>query len=313
VSEDSFAGVMASMSESSSPDESPSSDSSESSGTTSAPVSESPAVAETAAPVSPAPAQVSEPGPIPYPRFKEVNDERQHLREQMQAYGWAQQIDPSHGQHVAQFYQDLRRDPVGTLIREADFIAQAQPDSAQALRSWAAKMMRSGGVVEDTAPEADLQTADGQLVYSAQQMQKYAEWQQRQLLAQVDQRINPLQHHQQELQQRELVQQARSNAMTWANQTLTQWRSRPHFSEHENDIKELMSSNPKLGLADAYVEILTSKVLPTLGARERSSVVAQMQQKSEAGTVNPSRTAVSPSTRPKSFGEAMRQLTADRT
>ena len=62
-----------------------------------------------------------------------------------------------------------------------------------------------------------------------------------------------------------------------------------------------------LGLADAYVESLTTRVLPGLQAKERSAVVTAMQDKAAAGSPNPGRQPAQGLKRPTKFGEAIRQ------
>jgi superoxide dismutase len=310
---ESFAGAMAGLSEESSSSDSASVESPsttpEVTSEASASPEQSPASVETAAaPVT----SDTRPGPVPYERFSEVIQERNTLKEAAQRYQWAQQIQAEHGPQMAEFYQSLQRDPVGTLIREADFMAQSQPEAAAALRSAAARWLRSGSSPQAEAmPEPDYQAPDGAPIYSAQAMQKVLEWHAKQVTGQLQQQLQPLQQAHQRQQQEAAVAQLRSQATEWAGNTLRQWRAKPHFTEHEAEIKTLMSQQKDLGLADAYVEILTTKVLPKLSAQERSQVVSDMHAKAQAGTVSPSRTPVAAKARPTKFGEAYAQLVAE--
>lgn len=76
----------------------------------------------------------SDPGPVPYTRFKEVNDRFQELRDygQLQEYGYT----PDHLVRLAQFEAGYLRDPVGTvkaLVDDLDLPSEAKSRITESL------------------------------------------------------------------------------------------------------------------------------------------------------------------------------------
>lgn len=246
---------------------------------------------------------------VPYLRFKEVNEERSRFKESLDKLAWASQIPETDAPTVAEFYTRLRQDPMGTLIGELEAAATSDPSYAQAIRSAAAKWLSAGRAQAkaDAMPEPDLETGDGRLLYSDAQQRKLLEWNERRVLARMHQTLQPIQQHMQRVQADTLRSQIQTQAQDWAVKTYETWKARPHFESHKAEIGKLMADKG-IGVADAYAEILTTKVLPSLSAQERSSVVAAMHQKAEAGSVNPARTPAQGLKRPSSFKEAMAQL-----
>jgi hypothetical protein len=158
-------------------------------------------------------------------------------------------------------------------------------------------------------PEPDLQTPDGALVYSHTQQQKLLDWRDRRAEQRYAKTVQPLQQWAAQAQADALRAKVANDAQSWAHATFAEWSKKPHFVEHKQAIGELMRDR-NLGVADAYVEILTTRVLPTMAAKERSTVVAAMHQKAQAGTANPARTPAQGLKKPAGFGEAMQQLVA---
>lgn len=249
---------------------------------------------------------------MPYPRFKEVNEARKRFEEQAQKLAWAQAIPDTAAPTITEFYQSFTRDPIGTLIREVEGIAQSDPAHAQAVRSAAARWLGAGRGQQQAAaepmPEPDLQAQDGTLVYSAAQGQKLREWDRRQLMAQVSQQMQPLQQFAAKQQADAMRAEIKANADSWAQSTYAQWKQKPHFEDHKQQIAQLMQANPQMGVADAYAEVLVTQVLPKLSATERSSVVAAMQSKAAAGTMDPSRGPAQGPPKFKGFGDAYLHL-----
>lgn len=272
-----------------------------------------PASAEATAAQGP-PGLQAEPGPVPYKRFQEVNTERTKFKQDLERYAWAQGIEPEHGQSIAQFVQALRSDPVGTLLTELQTIAQADPERAQAVRSFAARMLNQGrgqaAPAADLEPEPDLQAGDGTLVYSAQQLKAWNEWNKRQLQADFAKQVQPLQQFAAQEQAQRMRADIQAKATQWAQDTYAQWSQRPHFAEHRAEIGALMRDR-QIGVGEAYAEILATKVLPTLSAQEQRKTVDAMTSKVAAGTTNPTRMPVAQKPRPKDFGEAFAQLLGD--
>lgn len=316
---DDFSGVMSAMSSGdsggSTSAETPSAASSEPAGA-SAPSAESSALATAPATTESATQTIPDPlegQAVPYVRFREVNEKAKTLESTLGRYKWAEAIPDQAAPVITQFYQDFTRDPVGTLLREIESAAQSDPAHAQSIKSAAARWLGAGrGQAQAQAeamPEPDLQAGDGTLVYSAQQAQKLLDWRDRRSQAQMAQQIQPLQKFAAQQQAAQMRSEIAANAQQWAQSTFSQWSKRPHFTEYRKEIAGLMEQHG-YGVADAYADVLTHHVLPKLSATERSSVVAQMQQKAAAGTTNPSRTPAQGLPAPKTFAEAMRQQMA---
>lgn len=249
---------------------------------------------------------------VPYPRFREVNEARKAHEQALQRLSWASTIPEHAAPVITQFYQDFTRDGIGTLIREIESLAQADPTHGQALRSAAARWLGAGrgqAVAAEPMPEPDLQAGDGTLVYSAPQAQKLMEWRERRLVSQMQQQVQPLQQFAARTEAERLRVEVQAKANDWARSTYAQWSQKPFFVEHKQQIAGLMQEKG-LGIADAYAEVLTTQVLPKLQATERSQVVAQMHQKAAAGTTNPSRGPAQGQPKAKTFGEAYSQLLA---
>src|SRR5688572_14721098 len=64
-----------------------------------------------AAPVAETPTN-TEPGPIPYPRFKEVNDKWTAASKELESYGWAKGVNPQLAQSAIQLLQRAQGNPL---------------------------------------------------------------------------------------------------------------------------------------------------------------------------------------------------------
>lgn len=247
---------------------------------------------------------------IPYQRFREVNEERGRYKESLDKLAWAQAIPDTAAPVITEFYRSFQSDPIGTLIREVESIAQADPAHAHAVRSAAARWLgaaRGQSAQAEAMPEPDLQAQDGTLVYSASQAQKLLDWRDRRAEQKIAEQVQPLQKFIAEKQAKDLRKEIKSNAQEWAKSTYAQWSQRPHFTEYKQQIASLMQQHG-YGVADAYAEVLATQVLPKLSATERTSVVAAMHQKAAAGTTNPSRGPAQGVPKFQSFGAAAKHL-----
>lgn len=246
---------------------------------------------------------------IPYVRFREVNEERTRYKDSLDKLRWAEAIPEKAAPAIAQFYQDLQQDPIGTLLREVEGM-MGDPAHSTAVRSAAARWMGSAQPARNDMPEADLQSADGTLVYSAAQAHKLMEWRDARTQEQFSKQMQPLQHWAAQQQAQTIRTEIASQAKDWAAKTYQQWSSRPHFTEHKAEIADLMErhAGTDYGIADAYAEMLSTTVFPTLQHTATSGVVAALHQKAAAGTTNPSRGPAQTAGRPTSFGEAMATL-----
>lgn len=262
----------------------------------------------TTAEVGPESGSQPPPGPpktVPYARLSEVVQERNTLRQQMQALQWAQTIPAEHAPVVAQLYQNLARDPVGTLIQEAEALAASgDPNAAQALRSAAARWLRAGRQ-PNAPPEVDLtpalQSEDGRAVYTADQVQAIIDQRVQSRVDELMQKLQPLEADVQERKVQQMAQEIRSRAKAKADKI----RAYPHFAQHKDAIVQRMKADASVSAEEAYIEI----VLPHLTAAEQKRVVQNLHAKAQAGSVTPGRApAATTAPAPTSFREAFEQV-----
>lgn len=134
-------------------------------------------------PATPAGAENTEeaqpPGPIPYARFKEVNDSRRELEEQLQpfrdleGYGY----NAAELQRLATWEQEYSQDPAGTWLRIASEI-EGLPDEVKAAVSAHTDSTQGAPVADGTPPQPASEDAGGE--------EKVPEWGQK-LLSQYEQ------------------------------------------------------------------------------------------------------------------------------
>jgi hypothetical protein len=251
-------------------------------------------------------------GPIPFDRHQAALDNArtkakdEALAEWRQQHGWAEHVDRAaveQAQRVGQLYAQNRVAFVDQLLQDA---LQNQTDGPQILsligRALASRRGQSAQL--ETEPEPDLQTEDGRGVYSATQLQKWRDWNNRQLEARFDQKLQPLQSAEERRAQDAAVAEMRTQAVTDAQALLTELRQSPGFKEHEVAIKAAMTADPKLSVEAAYRKV----VVPKLSQTERQAVVADLQKTATATTASPTHSSAAP---PKSyasmgFAEALR-------
>jgi len=222
----------------------------------------------------------SQPGPIPYDRFHEVNTRMQTAESR------AKEIEAQlrEVQPLLTWRQQFQHDPIAAFGQLAEEL-QAHPELGQKFRSQAGRWLRGGGQpkpAEAPMPQPDLiDPSTGTRVYSAEQAAALMDWKTQQVLGQVQQQVAPLQEHVEQQRQEKVARQAWEGALTRASQTLGQWRQMPGFTEHEGQIKQLVQQGVDLGMAYAKV------VVPTLSQRERQAVTQSLQAKTQATTMSP--------------------------
>lgn len=232
--------------------------------------------------------------PGAYARFKEVNEQykqatewRQNLE---QSWGEILKADPSRLREMIGWYQRAAADPVAhatQLLSELQADERYRPQVA----SQAAKILSALRVQqpkEDPEPQPDLVAENGLPVYSAKQQRDWLGWNQRKMQAEFDaklqQTVAPFKSLVQRQQQVELEQQTKAQADAQL-QRARQWHG---FKEHESEIAKVFDAHPEFDLKDAYLHVLHEKILPTLPAKAQAAVVADLQSKAAAQTLNPS-------------------------
>jgi uncharacterized protein YejL (UPF0352 family) len=264
---------------------------------------QAPPAAETPAPAVPA----AEPqGPIPYERHQRI---LANAREKA-AGEIVQRFQTQYGAHV-ELGNRIASDPVGTVVGLIESLAQ-HPEHGNAVISALARTLgsrRNGG--GDAEPQADLQTPDGTLVYSAPQLTAWHQWQQRQFQQQIDQQLQPLQQREQERVAQERVSQARAEAMDRMGKVIAPYKELlPDFDRHKPALlaksKALLAEghDAQTALGLAVMSLMRDTVLPATTAQSQQSLMAQAVAKATGSTNAPGTSVAAPAGRPRDFAEA---------
>lgn len=268
---------------------------------------EGPLESGTAEPAAPSQPTTAKPVPqtVPYARLSEVVAERNALREQAQRVQWAAQIPADHAPYLTQLYQDLRSDPVGTLLREIEALAaNGDPTAAQSVRSAAARWLRQGRQTGAPDPtEVDLtprlSAETGEAVYTADQVEALVAQQVQAQVEALRKQMQPLEQDVQERKVQQIVTEIKAKAKAQAEEI----RAYPHFAEHKAEILALLKADRSLSPEKAWMQV----VLPKLTQAQQKQAVQALHAKAQAGSVIPGRApAAPPTTATTSFAEAMR-------
>jgi hypothetical protein len=273
-------------------------------------------------PVTPEVVEGSE-GPIPFKVHKTALDnarskERDEVLAQVQ-----QELAPIAPvlRAITQDVQSGSIDGLKQLMRE---YAQ-NPQTAALFRAEmgrALSQMRGQKPQVEEEPQADLQTADGELVYSAKQAAKREQWLMSRMKQDFSKEFAPLQDI---VRERKQQQQVRQQSEQWVQRStplaeeLTQM---PGFQEHKTDIlkrqAELWQQNPQtdpLKLAfRAYRDVVPQRQQAQQEKLQQStqqSLVAQAAAKVRASTDNPAASAPAQPRRPKSVDDAFDMAIAE--
>jgi hypothetical protein len=112
-------------------------------------------------------AQGTPPGPIPYARFKEVNDARRELEDRIQPYEVL--TDVGYGadelQRLVAWEQEYTQDPVGTWLRQAGEIDDLPSEVKAAIEQYSAGSTQGNSPADGGPPPAgpDISVADDEL------------------------------------------------------------------------------------------------------------------------------------------------------
>lgn len=258
---------------------------------------------------------------IPRERFDEVNTRMQRAEDSLKQYEGFRDFQPEELAGLVHIGRSMKTDPVGYVGSILDQIL-AHPQYAAAMQArlapHAGRLLAAnrGRVADDPAPEPDLQAGDGTLVYSAPQLQKWQEWNARQLTAQLtkqfEEKLQPLQRTAQTMEQREAAAQAHREA----SQAIAKFATNPDFVKHKPDVsaeiakdarlQALADRDPEAALEIAWGRVERAKVLPLRDQKTEEKVLANLQQRAVAGTTNPG--AASTSAPPNMIGNARAAL-----
>src|SRR5262245_12607995 len=238
-------------------------------------------------------------------------------------------MGPQNFQAVATLARQWASDPIAFVLGALDDLS-AHPQYAPQLRSHVARILATRGgngnggnghahaQADEPEPKPDI-VVDGYAWYSAQQQAAHDRWLVNRTLAQVRQEIQPLQDDIRSRQDRDTVVAAQQAADKFASDTLSEMRKLPYFTERKADIEQVFRAMPPMpdahvgqAIRDAYIQVLVTKVLPTLTQTAKSELLSNLNQKAAASSRNPATGQVATSHRPRSFEEALRQADAAR-
>ncbi len=255
-------------------------------------------------------------GPLPFERHKAILEaQRAESDAKWQRVSWAEELvnagkTPDQIREALQIYDGVGADPVDFLNRFHQQL-ETHPQYAPQVRSWAARIL--GGhkgqgqptpQATDAEPQPDFQDqATGTPIFSATRLREWHEWKARQDQATRDSDIAPLRDYVQKQQFTEQVKQVWTDEENRTKAELEDMRTKPHFKENEKDVRAFMEARQwKASLQDAYIHVLTTKILPTLSATEQAKTLTELKTQAAAGnSVNPRAGAAVVPASPKGF------------
>ena len=256
----------------------------------------------------------SKQGPIPFEvHTKALENARTKerdaaLKEWKEKFGWAEQVNP---QEFQQLQQIARHFAGGNPIEGLQSLLaeiRKDPQHDAALRSLAAKQLAAARSQQhtDAEPEFLVSQADGSMAFDPARFAEWKQWNQRQLLAQVEQKVQPFHEMAKALQDREAAVAKQADVTRYVDSTFADVKTWPGMDSEANQkaVADALSAmrinddDPRevtIALNAAYRQA----VLPKLSQAEHASTLASLKQKAAAKVE--STTAAAPSTiaRPK--------------
>lgn len=232
---------------------------------------------------------------IPRPRFDEVNTRREQAEAELEQLAWAKQLDRSvlqEAQRIGQLYTQDRPRFIHELL--------ADPTHGPALRAQLMQSVREQQST-DTEPQPDRQAEDGTLLYSAPQQAKWAEWRERKLMAQVTEKLQPLEQYRQQSEHAVKAAQMEHAAHQEASALIAEAKAWPGFEAHRSEIRAAMEADPRLSLERAYIKVASAK----LPQEAEAKVVAHFKEKATAATGKPAAAPTAPKKYNGNFEKAL--------
>lgn len=257
----------------------------------------------------------TEPGPIPYPRFKEVNDKWTAANKELESYGWAKGVNPQLAQSAIQLLNRAQHNPLA-FTEELEALRD-HPQFGPQLRSWAARTLGTrvssrptDVVTDDVMPEPDLVFEDGRKAFSAEAQAKRDQWLLKQWESKIDEKISPLAQKSQATEKYvadQVYETIKAKADVDAKTEIDSIRQQyPQFEEHKKDVAALMEANPRYTLKQAWAEVFVEKVGPKLAGQTAAAVTRKVQ--AGTGSANPARPSGATTSVPSGFKEHLEQL-----
>lgn len=274
---------------------------------------------DTSASETAAPSQAPQ-GPIPFERHTAaLNNARLKTEQEI-----TQRFQQQYGAHVT-LGERIQADPIGTVIGMMSELSN-HPEHGQAMVSALARALsarrgqqqaRAELDPADAEPQADFQTADGAQFYSAAQLAHLREMDRRRILAEVDQRLQPLQARENQTVAQERLSHATTAARARMSQEVAPLLQQPEFVQHKAAIIERQQAyfrngdaglSPQMALSLAYTDVLRDVVMPARAAQQKDQLVADAVRKATGSTSTLGAAPANPAGRPTDFETAFRRI-----
>jgi hypothetical protein len=250
---------------------------------------------------------------VPYTRFQEQSHARKAAEEKLKALAWAEGLDQQLMLDTVNWRTRAHRDPSGFV---QEIFRTASPQVQEQLRGVIASLVGAppaAAATQDREPQPDVVTDTGTPVYSAKQQALWYDWQRRQMMAEVQKQLAPLQNEVKRSQQLRDRVIAEHKTRTFASTTAKSAESWPHFKENVKPIVEELQKLPpgeteaaeELNLYKAYMTVYTRDVLPGLSGKAEAAVLADLKTKAVAGSEHPGRTGTTEPQKFKSMRESL--------
>ena len=226
------------------------------------------------------------------------------LTEWRQQYGWAESVDRSQLEQMAQWYSRYNGD-AGEFVENILQESLQHPVHSASVRSRLGRMLASLKAQQQQAPERiepgiPVMNERGEIVAKT-----YTDAQLEQLLQQkLDAALNPFKE---DLETRKTQAQREADqrkAQEQADADVAYVKAMPGFEEHKADILAVFKANPKMTIRQAYDDVLKTKIFPAIGQKSEAKVLSDLQQKANAQTVHQGTATGSQTPKFKNFAEA---------
>ena len=227
-----------------------------------------------------------------------------------------------HRDHL-EIVAELKRDFPGTLARLLEEGGN-DPRFSEAITAKAAALLnaKKQSAKANAEPEPDLQTADGALVYSADQLRQWHKWNQVQQTHQLTEQFKPLQELQHRFEQAQQRTRDEQQAGQIAEKRGASWKTMPFFADHKQAIlgrqQELYTEaqgaqgfDPVNGpwelLQRAYAEVVSTQAIPKQHLQQTEQLVASAARKRAGSSSDPAAAAPAQARKPRTVDEALEQ------
>ena len=225
--------------------------------------------------------------------------------------------------NALEIFQSLQRDLPGTLAQLLEEAAQDErfSDTITAKAAALLNARKQKGKL-DEEPAADLQTNDGALVYSADQLRKWHEWNNRQIEKRLGEQFKPLTELSQQFATAEERAKATQEANSVAEKRGALWKQMPHFEANKDAILKRQGelyteaaqqhgfdavNGPWELLQRAYAEVVTTQALPKLQAQQTNTLIAEAAKKRAGSSGDPAAMPPAQPRKPRTVDEALDQ------